>query len=64
MKYEYPEFYFVWTKKGHVPRKTHTTGEKAMKEAERLAKLHPGRKFIVLKAVTKVSVDAPEREAA
>lgn len=58
------EFWMVWTKTGHSPRKTHTTGAAAETEALRLAALHPGKKFIVLRAVSKLSFAAPEAVAA
>ena len=50
------EFWFVWTKHGKVPRYTHTTEESALAEAARLAVVRRGAKFIVLKAVHKLSV--------
>lgn len=50
------EFFFVWTKKGRVPRFTHQTRESASAEAIRLAEKHPGRKFIVLRAEGKFSL--------
>jgi len=52
-------FWTVWTKTGHVPRKTHSTAADAEAEALRLAALHPGKKFIVLHAVSKLSYAAP-----
>ena len=48
------EFYFVWTKMGHIPRRCHDTLESAQAEASRLASLIPhGKKYIVLRAVSK-----------
>jgi hypothetical protein len=47
------EFWFVWTKKGRVPRFAHHTQESAMDEAIRLARKRPDCKFIVLKATHK-----------
>jgi hypothetical protein len=55
-EHEAADFYMVWTKTGHVPRKTHDGFDSAEKEATRLAALHPGKKFIVLKAVAKYHV--------
>lgn len=55
--HEPAEFYMVWTRKGHVPRFTHETREGADTEAARLAEQNPGKKFIVLQAVQKVSYD-------
>lgn len=59
-------FWFVWTKTGRVPRYAHDTLEAAETEAERLARQHPGKKFIVLQAVKKfsVAVQAEQAEAA
>jgi hypothetical protein len=50
--------YFVWTKKGHAPRFHHHTLESAQAEADRLARLMPGAKFIVMAGVSKHSVPA------
>ena len=52
------EFYFVWTKKGRVPRFTHDTYQSAHDEATRLVRLYPSKKFIVLKAIEKIGVKA------
>jgi hypothetical protein len=49
-------FYMVWTKTGRPPRFTHESFDAAATEAQRLARYHPGRKFIVLKAVAKYYV--------
>lgn len=51
-----PDFFMVWTKTGWAPRKAHPDFAGAAAEAERLARLHPGKKFIVLKAVAKYHV--------
>lgn len=50
-------FWFIWTKTGHLPRKTHTTWAEAETEAIRLAHLVPGKKFIVLEARSKLHVE-------
>lgn len=51
------EFWFVWTKTGHIPRHCHNTQAEAEAEADRLARLVPhGKKFIVLRAVRKCHV--------
>lgn len=47
-------FWFVWTKQGYVPRRCHNTETAAHAEAERLARKHPGQKFIVLRADSKL----------
>ena len=49
-------FYMVWTKTGHVPRKTHDSYQDAATEAARLAKQNQGKKYVVLKAVAKFYV--------
>lgn len=51
-------FWFVWTKTGRVPRFAHDTLEGAQQEAIRLARQHPGQKFIVLEATNKFWVPA------
>jgi hypothetical protein len=56
------EFWFVWTKKGHIPRHSHTTRDEAEKEAERLALINPGRKYIVLGAEKKIVAIAEPAE--
>lgn len=53
---EETDFFMVWTKRGHKPRFTHASYEAALAEAIRLAGEHPGEKFIVLKAITKLHV--------
>lgn len=55
-KRETSDFWFVWTKRGRVPRYAHGSYKSALAEAERLAVIHPDRKFIVLKGVDKISV--------
>lgn len=51
------EFWFVWTKTGHIPRKAHNTQASAEAEADRLASLKPhGKKYIVLKGFRKCHV--------
>lgn len=54
------EFWFVWTKTGHIPHFTHQSALRAEAEAERLARRHPGKKFIVLRAYTKMHVPTIE----
>jgi hypothetical protein len=50
------DFFMVWTKTGYAPRRIHDDFQIAAAEAQRLAKQHPGKKFIVLKAVAKYHV--------
>lgn len=57
------EFWFIWTKKGQVPRRAHNSQALADDEAARLARLRPGKKFIVLRAERKFSVAAPGEAA-
>lgn len=63
IKTENTEFYMVWTK-GTACSFTHHSYRKALKEAARLTLKYEGKKkFFVLKATTKVSLedsDAPE----
>lgn len=55
------EFWMVWTKTGHLPRVFHQTEAAALAEAERLARHRlPGKKFIVLRAYTKMHVSTIE----
>jgi hypothetical protein len=57
MLHEYNGQFFVWTKGGHAPRKAHQTRAQALSEAERLAALNPGKKFIVQQFLDKISVE-------
>jgi hypothetical protein len=52
------DFYMVWTKTGYPPRRAHDSLDAAQTEARRLALQHPGKKFIVLQALSKHSVTA------
>jgi hypothetical protein len=45
----------IWQKDGRRPRAWHDTLDIAMAEAERLARAVPGKKFIVMQALCKVS---------
>ena len=54
IKHESQNKFCVWTKAGHRPAFFHATLEGATKEAERLAALQPGDKFIVMHVVDKV----------
>lgn len=44
-------FWFVWNPSAGIPRARHSSKGSAQAEAERLARLHPGQQFIVLKSV-------------
>lgn len=51
------EFWFVWTKTGHIPRRCHNTQAEAEAEADRLAGLLPhGKKYIVLRGYRKCHI--------
>ena len=57
------EFWMVWTKTGHIPRRMHNTQAEAEAEADRLASLKPyGKKYIVLRGYRKCHIpqDAPD----
>lgn len=56
------EVYMIWCRKGRAPRKKHLTEESAVTEAQRLAVLHPGKKFYVLKALAKYQVEKETTE--
>lgn len=45
------KFWLVWSPSGGAPTRQHLTRIEADTEATRLAGLHPGRMFLVLKAV-------------
>jgi hypothetical protein len=45
------QFWVVWSPQGSKPMVRHVDGKSATTEAERLASLHPGNEFYVLKAV-------------
>lgn len=50
-------FYVVWNPTAGPPRARHNTEQKALSEAERLARSNPGQKFIVLGAIA--TIEAP-----
>lgn len=50
--------YFVWTRTGHTPRYAHPTRQRAVAEAQRLALLNPGKKFIVMHCLGKYSASS------
>lgn len=43
-----PPFYLVWCEDGSAPRVKHVTVTRAEGEADRLAREHPGKSFVVL----------------
>lgn len=44
-------FWMVWNPEGHAPTHRHATLERAVAEAERLARANPGQAFVVLSSV-------------
>ena len=44
-------FWMVWNPGNRAPSFKHKTQDAAKQEAERLAKLHPGKEFVVLQSV-------------
>ena len=56
LKTEPMDKWFVWTKTGRRPSYVHESRAAAEAEAARLAALNPGKKFIVMHAVGKISV--------
>lgn len=59
---EEPQFWMVWSPQGNPPRFRHDTFDSARDEAKRLARLDPGRTFIVLCAVRGYVLSRPEPE--
>ena len=56
-KAERPAFWMVWNPQGHAPTKDHLTRQSAEREADRLARLNRGQRFIVLQSVSERVVD-------
>jgi hypothetical protein len=54
------EFFMVWRDDGSVPTFRHQNDVGARKEAVRLARLNPGKKFYTLRATESFLVPAPE----
>lgn len=52
----------IWTKTCHRPERFHANKRAAMREAARLARLSPGKKYIVMRMVAKINVEAPQTE--
>ena len=61
MKDERESFYLVWNPQGREPQQQHPSLERAEREAERLARLHRGQRFIVLRSVSECVVDDVRR---
>lgn len=55
----YEKFWMVWCPAGNAPTRKHDFRAAADREATRLAQLHPGRPFFVLKVVGGVVADEP-----
>jgi hypothetical protein len=58
------EFWMLWTKDGRLPRFIHSTYQAAEAECERLCRKFPGKKFIILEAVSKRRLPSPLVQAA
>ena len=54
------KFWMVWSPSGGAPHRQHLTRSEADDEATRLARVNPGRMFLVLKAVGGFSADQPK----
>lgn len=54
---ERPAFWMVWSPQGHAPTRDHPTRQHAEREADRLARLNRGQRFIVLQSVSERVVD-------
>lgn len=54
-------FWLVWNPQGHAPQYRHDTEASAAREAERLARLNRGQRFIVLRPVCEIVVDDVQR---
>ena len=50
-------FWLVWNPNGHAPTRTHETRRSAELEAERLARMNRGQRFIVLQSISERIVD-------
>lgn len=50
-------FWLIWNPQGDAPTRQHQTRHSATVEAERLARLNRGRRFIVLQSVGECVVD-------
>jgi hypothetical protein len=52
-------FWIIWNPAANRPTVMHETLDSAKKEAERLAKLNPGQRFVVLKSIEFCEVHNP-----
>lgn len=51
-------FWLVWTEAGRNPQYRHDSEPSALREAQRLAREHPGQKFVVMQSVASyVAID-------
>lgn len=50
-----PPYWLVWREGGGAPTYRHPDEHSARREAERLSKLNPGERFVVLCPVTRVT---------
>ena len=56
------KFWMVWRENSPTTRHRHLTKREAEDEAERLAQIHPGETFYVLKTVAAMSANHPPVE--
>lgn len=52
---ETPPYWLVWREDGSPPTYRHRGPIEAQKEAERLARAHPGKSFVVLCPISRVT---------
>lgn len=52
-------YYYIFKPSGYPPSKRHESIEEALREAKRLACLHPGQAFEILKCVGITSTPSP-----
>jgi hypothetical protein len=53
------KFWMIWKENGSCPTVTHNSRRSAEHEAERLARLEPGKSFVVLESVKFCTIDNP-----
>ena len=53
------KFWMVWRENGNAPVAMHPSLKSAEEEAARLARLNPGKNFVVLESVKFCTIDDP-----
>ena len=53
------KFWMVWKENGSSPARQHTSQKSATEEAGRLARLEPGKRFVVLESMKFCTIDNP-----